>query len=87
MCEKKVFPKSINKMKFIEDYQYAKRRKKLRFLSTIDLDFRMPKEVEKEIILDAIGNYILTCDSKELNEFLQEIKETVSMVFAFNQEE
>lgn len=87
MCEKKVFPNFINKRQLIENYQYMKKRKKLRFLPTIDLDLKMPKEVEKEIILDAIGNYVLSCDGKELNEFLKEIEKTISIACAFNQDE
>lgn len=33
----------------------------------------MPKEVEKEIILDAISSFILSCDTKEVDEFINEI--------------
>lgn len=33
----------------------------------------MPKEVEKEIILDAIGSFILSCDIKEVDEFIKEV--------------
>lgn len=87
MCEKKLFSKNLNKKQFMEDYQYIKRRKRLRFLPIIDLDLKMPKEIEKQIILDAIGNYILSCDGKELNEFLNEIENTISMICAFNQDE
>jgi hypothetical protein len=37
----------------------------------------MPKEVEKEIILDAIGSFIISCDSKEANDFIKAITNTV----------
>ncbi len=87
MGEKKLFSKPINKRQFIEDYQYIKRRKKLRLLPIIDFDLKMPKEIEKQIILDAIGNYILSCDGKELKEFLKEIEDTISIICAFNQDE
>ncbi|MGQ9610591.1 MAG: hypothetical protein ACUVWN_14925 [bacterium] len=87
MFERKIFPKSINRRKFVDDYQHVKRRKNIRFLPTIDLDLQMPKDIEKEIILDAIGNYILTCDGKELNKFLQEIEKTISMACNFIQKE
>ncbi|MGB9596511.1 MAG: hypothetical protein ACPL7B_09555 [Candidatus Poribacteria bacterium] len=33
----------------------------------------MPKEVEKEIILDAISSFILSCDTKETDEFIKEV--------------
>ena len=37
----------------------------------------MPKEVEKEIILDAIGSFIVSCDTKEANDFIKAITNTV----------
>jgi len=33
----------------------------------------MPKEVEKEIILDAIGSFILSCDTNEANDFIKAV--------------
>jgi hypothetical protein len=37
----------------------------------------MPKEVEKEIILDAIGSFIISCDAKEANDFIKAITNTL----------
>ena len=37
----------------------------------------MPKEVEKEIILDAIGSFIVSCDTKEANDFINAVTNTV----------
>jgi hypothetical protein len=37
----------------------------------------MPKEVEKEIILDAIGSFIISCDAEEANDFIKAITNTV----------
>ena len=37
----------------------------------------MPREVEKEIILDAIGSFILSCDAKETDEFTKAISDTI----------
>lgn len=43
----------------------------------IKTDLRMPKNVEKEIILDAIAEYVLLCDSDELKSFIDEVTNTI----------
>lgn len=47
----------------------------------------MPKEVEKDIILDAIESYILSCDAKEADDFIKDITNKIvnarTMVFDY----
>jgi len=33
----------------------------------------MPKEVEKDIILDAIESFILSCDAEEADDFIKDV--------------
>ncbi len=37
----------------------------------------MPKEVEKEIILDAISSFILSCNAKEADEFIKQVTDKI----------
>ncbi|HGE69934.1 TPA: hypothetical protein ENX78_03805 [Candidatus Poribacteria bacterium] len=50
--------------------QRAKQKNSISFIMP---DPIMPKEVEKEIILDAISSFILSCDANEADDFIKEV--------------
>ena len=63
-------------------------RRQLRsdFPIIVRTDLKMSKEVEKEIILDAISEYILSCDAEEAGVFIKEVTDIIvdSCVNAIN---
>jgi hypothetical protein len=54
-------------------------RRQLRndFPIIVKTDLKMSKEVEKEIILDAVREYILSCDAVEARGFIREVTDII----------
>ena len=77
MYERKVFRQLSSKKLSRSSPGSIRKREYLKLLPFPEIDLAMPKEIEKEIILDAIGKFILSCDSEETEDFVREVKETI----------
>lgn len=64
-------------MDLAKRYKELKRYNAISDPNIISLDSNMTRDEEKRIIIDAVKDYVLSCNSNEANEFIGELTDII----------